>query len=95
MQRNLHESGASRLTDVLGRQDKMNDGMSVGLNPGSEPALWRNGNLRSLTFASSPGVKVNVNYVIIGLSKNTHLSDRNRNFINQKQRLSKDSTVYY
>lgn len=57
MQRNLHESGASRLTDLLGRQDKMNDGMSVGLNRGSEPAFWRNGNLRSLAFSSSPELK--------------------------------------
>lgn len=57
MQRNLHESGASRLTDLLGRQDKMNDGMSVGLNRGSEPAFWRNGNLTSLAFSSSPELK--------------------------------------
>lgn len=50
MWKNLHESSASRLKDLLWRKDKMNDGMSVGLNPGSEPAFWRDENLRSLTF---------------------------------------------
>lgn len=50
MQSNLHKPRASRLTDLLWREDKMNDGMSVGLNPRSEPAFWRNIILRSLTF---------------------------------------------
>lgn len=48
--KNLHESGAPRLKDLLWRKDKMNNGMSVGLNPGSELAFWRNENLRRLMF---------------------------------------------
>lgn len=52
MQRNLHESGASRPKDLLWGKDKMNDGVSVGLNSGSKPVFSGNRNLRSLTFSS-------------------------------------------
>lgn len=75
-------------------RQKMNDGLSVGLNPKSDPAFWRNGKLRSLTFSSSQELKVSLNYTVTGLSKNTYLSD-NRDIINQKQKCSKGSTVYY
>lgn len=83
------------------QKTKVNDGMSLGLNPENEPAFWRNGNLMSY-FLIISGVKVNQNYTITGLSKNRYLSDdRNTHThthiskINQKQKCSKGSTVYY
>lgn len=48
MQRNLHESGASRPKDLLQEEDKMNDGVSVGLNSRNDSAFSGNRNLRSL-----------------------------------------------
>lgn len=53
MQRNLHELGASRPKDLFREEDKMNDGVSVGLNSRNDSAFSGNRNLRSLFFIIS------------------------------------------